>query len=105
MQAGDGTVVKCEKVSSMLLKAISRGVQLAVMSSDKEACDPVVKQLLRAKVPCASVHLLIDWLAHPQRDLTEHMLFDSEIAWNPDLEAAAEARMASAKPQPMSPHI
>ena len=105
MQAGDGTVVKCEKVSSVLSKAISRGLQLAVMSSDKEASDPVVKQLVKAKVPCASVHFLIEWLAHPQTNLTEHMLFDSEIAWSSELEAAAEARMAPAKPQPMSPHI
>lgn len=105
MQAGEGTVAKCEKPSGMLSKAISRGVQLAVMSSDKQASDPGVKQLLKAKVPCASAQFLIDWLARPQDDLAGHMLLDSKVAWNAELETAAESRTVAAKPQPMSPQI
>ena len=105
LQAGDGTVAKCEKPSGMLSKVISRGVQLAVTSSDKQASDPGVKQLLKAKVPCASAQFLIDWLARPQDDLAGHMLFDSMVAWNAELEAAAEARTVAAKPQPMSAQI
>lgn len=105
VQAGEGIVAKCEKPSGMLSKAISRGVQLAVMSSDKQASDPGVRQLLKAKVPCASAQFLIDWLARPQGDLAGHMLFDSKVAWNADLEAAAESRTVAAKPQPMSPQI
>ena len=105
MQAGEGTVAKCEKPSGMLSRAISGGVQLAVMSSDKQASDPGVKQLLKAKVPCAPAQFLIDWLAHPQDDLAGHMLFGSKLAWNADLKAAAESRTVAAKPQPMSPQI
>ncbi|KAL3154240.1 hypothetical protein ABBQ32_013740 [Trebouxia sp. C0010 RCD-2024] len=105
VQAGDGTVTKCEKPSSMLTKAISAGVHLAVMSSNKQASDPGVKQLLKSKVPCTTAQFLIDWLAHPQDDVTDHMLFDSKMAWNADLEAAAEARTVAAKPQPVSPQI
>ena len=105
MQAGEGIVAKCEKPSVMLSKAISRGVQLAIMSSDKQASEPGVKQLLQARVPCAPAHFLIDWLAHPQEDLAKHMLFKSEMAWSADLAAAAESRTVAAKPQPMSPQI
>lgn len=105
MQAGEGIVTKCEKPSSMLAKAISGGVQLAVMGSDKQASDPGLKQMLKAKIPCTSAQFVIDWLAHPQEDLADHMLFDSKMAWNADLEAAANSRTVAAKPQPMSPQI
>ncbi len=105
LQSGDGFVTKCENPSSALTKAITRGCQLAVMSTDKIATDPGVKQLLKAKVPCASAQFLIEWLAHPQQDLTDYVLFGSRVEWAPELEMAAMSRMAAVRPHQMSPQI
>lgn len=33
-----------------------------------------VRQLLKAGVTCASPAFIVEWLAHPSADLTEHLL-------------------------------
>lgn len=91
-QAGGGTVSKCDKAGSTLPKLLSKGVQLAIMSSSKVMSDAVVKQLVKAKVPCATAHFLIDWLAHPEASLNKHMLFNSQCCWNAQLQHAQQSR-------------
>ena len=103
LQSGGGSVTKCEKPSGTLTRSIARGVQLAVMGTDKAASEPGVKQLLKAKVPCASASFLVDWLARPQKDLTEYLLFGSQIDWASELMMAEEARKAPVMSHQMSP--
>ena len=91
-QAGGGAVTKCDKAGSTLPKLLSKGVQLAIMSSSKVMSDAVVQQLVKAKVPCATAHFLIDWLAHPEASLDEHMLFNSQCCWDVRLQHAQQAR-------------
>ena len=105
LQSGGGSVTKCEKPSSILTKATARGLQLAIMSTERTAVDPGVKQLLKAKVPCASAQFLVEWLAHPQANLDDYMLFGSQAAWAPELFTAAQSRNACSKPHQMSQQI
>ncbi len=105
MQSGGGTVTKCEKPCNTLTKAIARGTHLAIMSTDRTAADPGVKQLLKAQVPCASAHFVVEWLAHPAQELSDYLLFDSQIEWAPGLVTAAAARVPAVKPHQMSPQI
>ncbi|KAA6423756.1 MAG: hypothetical protein FRX49_06327 [Trebouxia sp. A1-2] len=105
IQSGGGTVTKCEKPCNTLTKAIARGTHLAIMSTDRTAADPGVKQLLKARVPCASARFVVEWLAHPEQELSDYLLFDSEIEWASELVSAAAACVAAVKPHKMSPQI
>ena len=105
MQSGGGTVTKCEKPCNSLTKAIARGTHVAIMSTDRTAADPGVKQLLKAQVPCASARFVVEWLSHPEQQLSGYLLFDSQIEWAPELVAAAAARVPAVKPHHMSPQI
>ena len=105
LQSGGGSVSKCDKPSASLTKAMSKGVDVAIMSTDRDVSDAGVKQLLKAKVPCASAQFVIEWLAHPSAKLKEHMLFKSQIGWSSELAKAADSRGASVRQQPMSPPV
>lgn len=39
-----------------------------------------IKKLLGAKVACAAPQYVVDWLAHPQANLSRHLLFGSRPA-------------------------
>lgn len=105
MQSGGGLVTKCEKPCSTLTKALARGVHLAIMSADRTAADPGVRQLLKANVPCATAHFLVEWLAHPEHQLSDFLLFDSQIEGSAQLVEAAACRVAITRPHQMSPQI
>ncbi|KAL0031707.1 hypothetical protein WJX79_002272 [Trebouxia sp. C0005] len=95
IQSGGGTVTKCEKPCNTLTKAIARGTHLAIMSTDRTAADPGVKQLLKARVPCASARFVVEWLAHPEQELSDYLLFDSEI--EPDSQSSVQADRQSVR--------
>ena len=104
LQSGGGSVSKCDKPSGSLTKAISKGLDLAIMSTDKDLSDAGVKQLLKAKVPCATAQFVVECLAHPHADLNQHILFKSRIGWSAELGKAADLR-ASVREHPMSPPV
>ena len=92
LQAGGGIASKTDKAGSTLTKLIAKGMQLAIVSSLKPSSDAGVKMLVRAKVPCATCQFLVDWLAHPQANLSSHMLFGSKVAWSAELQHAHQSR-------------
>ena len=84
---------------------MTNGLQLAITSSDKSMSDSGIKQLLKAKVPCASSYFVIDWRAHPDAALDKHMLFKSQLAWCDDLLDAVDNRGLVGRQQQMSPQL
>ncbi|CAL8467043.1 g6579 [Coccomyxa elongata] len=53
-------------------EAVAQGADLAIMPPG--TAKTAIKELLKAGVTCASPQYVVEWIAHPNNSLTEHLL-------------------------------